>query len=312
MADWPCYRDPNLAMSCLFVCAGLSPALQRTWTLPVLHAGKVNRIGRVEIIASGKPVNTARAARALQAPPTVCCPVGGETGAAWLRHLHLEGGIEVVPVAVSDPMRICATVFEQTGSVITELVEEAACPDENKRREWQAEVVRLAGQASILVLAGNLPPGVPATSYAEIIEACRREDLVTVVDASGPVAAEAVRAGVTLLKMNREEWARTAPLMQEQPARCIVTDGPNEVVWTESGQTRKCRPPNLTARNTTGCGDAFTAGLALAYTRTRNLDQAVRWGIACGSAAAVTEIPGELDPAVAATWEQALGPLGSA
>lgn len=299
-------------MSCLFVCAGLSPALQRTWTLPALHAGKVNRIGRVEITASGKPVNTARAARALKATPTVCCPVGGETGAAWLRHLHLEGGIEVVPVAVSDPMRTCATVFEQTGAVITELVEEAACPVEHERRQWQAKVVELAGPAPILVLAGNLPPGVPATTYADIIEACRREDLITVVDASGPAAAEAIRAGVTLLKMNREEWERTAPLIREPPMRCVITDGPNKIVWTEHGQTRECRPPNLTARNTTGCGDAFTAGLALAFARTRNLDQAVRWGIACGSAAAVTDLPGELDPAVAATWEQDLGTGNSA
>lgn len=299
-------------MTISIVIAGLSPAVQRTWTVPGFAEGRVNRIRDVEVHPSGKPVNTARAARALGAAVTVCCPVGGLPGALWRDMLDAGGGIAVRAVAVAAPTRICATLIDAPTGRVTELVEEAGALSPEELDRWIRETADAAAHADILVLAGNLPPGTPANAYARVVDACRRNGLVTVADTSGPAAAAVVTAGVDILKMNRDEWAATEPLPGARPQRLVITDGPGEIEVREAGRAARLRPPRVDAVNTTGCGDAFTAGMALAWRSSGDLAEAATYGAACGSAAALTRVPGGFDPADAKRLRDRVSPVAPA
>jgi fructose-1-phosphate kinase PfkB-like protein len=49
------------------------------------------------------------------------------------------------------------------------------------------------------------------------------------------------------------------------------------------------RPPNVQARNPVGAGDALLAGIAWVVQKEMPFEEIARWGVACGTAAAVRE-----------------------
>ena len=92
---------------------------------------------------------------------------GGLTGAAARAELKAAGlRDEFVDIAGQSRMTLsvvdgegCATGFWEPGPVVVQ-------------EEWQAARSRcseLIGSASVVVLSGSLPPGVPANAYAQLI-----------------------------------------------------------------------------------------------------------------------------------------------
>ncbi|MCP4416956.1 MAG: carbohydrate kinase family protein [Chloroflexi bacterium] len=64
----------------------------------------------------------------------------------------------------------------------------------------------------------------------------------------------------------------------------ITTDGANEVyVVAEDGSSFSVQPPQVTAKDATGAGDAFRSGLLAGLLSNHELAHAVRWGVAAGA-----------------------------
>jgi fructose-1-phosphate kinase PfkB-like protein len=115
-----------------------------------------------------------------------------------------------------------------------------------------------------------------------------------------------------LAKLNRRELAdtfnrprlrtaevlRQARLLRTRGARmALVTDGPRGGWLVAEGAAWTARPPALAAVNPIGSGDSVTAGFLHAWLETGDPAQALRLGMACGAANALTRTPGEVDRA---------------
>ena len=96
--------------------------------------GEVNRARKVTLSPAGKAVNVAIVLRALGSDPMLTGFLGGETG-AMMRNLLTARGVTEQCVEIPAPTRICTTLMEDGRNTVTELVEEAATPDDS---EWRA------------------------------------------------------------------------------------------------------------------------------------------------------------------------------
>jgi len=146
---------------------------------------------------------------------------------------------------------------------------------------------------------------IPGETVAETVRLGRAHGVPVVVDAGPPRRRpEAVWGGATVLSPNALEAETLVgyPVDDEASARRAARDllarGPQAVVLKRGAQgallctsqeERVIPGYSVDVVDTTGAGDAFTAGLTLAMAEGQALAEAVRWANACG-ALAVTRL----------------------
>lgn len=155
-----------------------------------------------------------------------------------------------------------------------------------------------------LVLSGSLPPGVPDDFYGKIIDAMPKQTRV-VLDVSGEALRHGVQQSVFLLKPNQKELSTLSgrEIKSDQDARdaahqmidrghvqaVMVSLGRGGVMLVTANEEHRINAPTVQIRSKIGAGDSTVAGVVLALHRGETLPDAARFGVACGSAAVMTE-----------------------
>jgi tagatose 6-phosphate kinase len=289
----------------VIVVVGVSPAWQRTLRFDRFQPGEVNRARRVRETASGKGVNVARVAATLGAKVRLVTIAGGHRGRLLTRALRNEK-FDVNALRVAAETRICQTLI--AGDRATELVEEPGGLTRREVAELTALIARQLQPARVLVLTGSVPPGCGEDFYARLIRHARARGIRTLVDAQGGPLRNAAAARPSLVRVNRAELAAAvgAPptastraiesaarrLLDEGVGALVVSAGPGQVLAFAAGARWALSPPRIRPVNPIGSGDAMLAGIACGLWRERPLEQAIRHGIACAAANALTPTPG--------------------
>lgn len=134
-----------------------------------LVPGEVQRAESSREDAGGKGVNVARVVSAAGAPARAVVPVNDHDP---YRLLLDDAEVDVAIVPVAGRVRANLTITDPTGET-TKLNLPGAELSSAEAAALTAGVVAAAENATWLVLAGSLPPGVPATFYADLIAAVR-------------------------------------------------------------------------------------------------------------------------------------------
>jgi 6-phosphofructokinase 2 len=69
----------------------------------------------------------------------------------------------------------------------------------------------------------------------------------------------------------------------------VVSLGSGGAVLTTPGEQLEIRAPTVKIRSKVGAGDSMVAGIVLALSRGRPIEEAVRFGVAAGAAAVMTD-----------------------
>ncbi|MGH2578195.1 MAG: 1-phosphofructokinase family hexose kinase, partial [Actinomycetota bacterium] len=171
-----------------------------------------------------------------------------------------------------------------------------------------------------LVCIGSLPPASPLDAYARLVRLARSRGLRALVDASGAQLAAALEAGPDMTTPNLAEvegmlvGTESLPVDDSSPdvrpraldagseliargARtALVTVGAAGVAVVASSERWWVEAPHVEGRNPIGAGDSLVAGLVGALEQGRDLDEALRTGVAAAAASVETEIAGVVDP----------------
>ena len=248
----------------------------------------------------------ARAARTLGFPARLTGFLAGHTGAlvaqlareegleAWWH--RLEHG-ETRNCLLINHERGDATVINEAGPTLT-------------MREWEAfaqDVEARASQAEAVVLAGSVPPSVPAEAYADLCRALTRRARRVYVDTPGPPLAAVLRDPAGLcLKVNRSELSQALGQSLEEPGRLLallrsligagavlagVTMGAGGAVLATADGAWRAETPKAPLRSSVGSGDSFLAGLAGGHLEGWSTPEVLRLATACGAANAETPYP---------------------
>jgi tagatose 6-phosphate kinase len=277
----------------MILVVGLSPAWQRTLVFERVVAGKVNRAQRVTETASGKGVNVARVIGQLGGEARLLTVAGGERGKLLVESLRAKQ-IPATAARVAAETRICQTLLSTAPT--TELVEEAGKLTRTEVAAVLAKFEREVGRARLVALTGTVPAGCGEDFYARLTRIAVKRGLTVLVDAQRAQLVNAVAEGPFAVKINRDEL-RAADLSVRDLHRqgvkwAIITHGAEAVeVSCPEGRTT-LRPPRVKALNPVGSGDAVLAGMAVGIERGWPVVDAVRLGVACGTANALTPEPG--------------------
>jgi 6-phosphofructokinase 2 len=154
---------------------------------------------------------------------------------------------------------------------------------------------------SFIVASGSLPPGLPENAYALIVEKATAIGAKCIIDTSGP-ALEALKGKKAfLIKPNAGELCKLLNIQRlekdEVPAtaRRIIEDGYATLIavsmaekgaWLVSaGEAFFCAPPPVKKQSTVGAGDSMVAGMVYMFQHEASLEDTLKFGVACGTAA---------------------------
>ena len=305
----------------------VNPSLDRTVELAgALARGGVQRATAAHQESGGKGVNVCRALTASNVASTALLP--GDSGDPVLAGLR-AAGVPFRSVPIGTPLRSNITLTEPDGTT-TKINEPGPVLDATELQALLEMVVSECSGATWLVLAGSLPPGVPTTFYATVIEAVRARYPVNspliAVDSSGAPLLDTLAAGAKpdLLKPNGEELAELSgiadgdaleadPTLAAAAATALVNVGVGTVLATlgargallvTAGEAWEASHPPVAARSTVGAGDSALAGYLLAHTNGAAPEGCLRQAVAHGSAAAA--LPGSTVPALHQTTPDAV------
>jgi tagatose 6-phosphate kinase len=245
-------------------------ALDVTYHVERFAHGDTTRVGEVARRAGGKGVNVARVLHELGHDVAVTGMVGGFTGKAARAELK-EVGLRDELVEIQGQSRLTLVVVDREGSA-TGFWEPGP---EVATQEWEAtwsRCLELLASASVVVLSGSLPAGVPADAYGQVIAAAADAGVPALLDAEGEALALGARAGPAVVKVNVSELASaTGERDVEAGARAlrsagvrtvVITDGPAGLTCFADDGVLHAVAPEILGGNPTGAGDAVSAALA--------------------------------------------------
>ncbi|MER2133738.1 MAG: hexose kinase [Arthrobacter sp.] len=304
-----------------------NPSLDRTVELSgVLVRGAVQRAAGVHEEPGGKGVNVCRALAASGVPSVAVLP--GDNADPVMQALR-STGIAHRNLPIGSALRANLTLTEPDGTTT-----KVNLPGPELSAAVQEGLLALAVDAcggegaepaSWLVLAGSLPPGVPADYYAVVAHTLRERFAAAApllaIDSSGPPLLGALLhdAMPDLLKPNGEELAEVTgiasgdaleadPALAAGAAMTLIERGVGAVLATlgargallvtADGAWLATRPP-VTPKSTVGAGDSSLAGYLLAQTEGRSPPECLRQAVAHGAAAA--SLPGTTVPSLEQT-----------
>jgi len=274
----------------------LNPALDVELTVPELRFDTVLRSGGSRVDPGGKGFNVSRALKALGVESIALGLVGGRAGEQLVEELAAQG-ITGRFVRVAGETRTNFSVVDRAHAHSFKVNQPGPTASPQEQAALLAEIERLAAPGDWWVLSGSLPPGVPATFYAEIIRLVQAVRGRAARDSSGEALRLGCAAGPALIKPNLEEarelLRRTELSLAERPEihalgarRVLVSMGEAGAVLSDGRKTWLAESPRVQARNPIGAGDALIAGAIWALSRGEPPDAALAWGVACGAAAA--------------------------
>lgn len=249
----------------------------------------------------GGGINVARAATRLGTGSRAVFPAGGPTGDALCQQVEDEG-VTVERIDTGAETRQNVSVTETTTDRQFRFVLPGAPLRGDELDRCLGAVEDAASPDGLVVASGSIPPGVDEDVYARLIGAC--PDVRVVVDTSGPALRHAIDAGAWLVKPNLRELAELVGKELDgdpeviQAARSLLGGGTQAVVVSlgaggamlvTSDDEHHVRSPTVPVRSRVGAGDSSVAGIVVGVLRGDDLHTAVRYGVAAGAAAVMTE-----------------------
>ncbi len=274
-----------------------SPSLDYALEVDGLEPG-VHIARRADLRPGGKGVNVALVAKALGAEAAALGFTAGFTGREIVRALK-EAGLRTDFLPAKGRCRINVKLLAgQETQVNAPGVEIGPAQVEKLTRKLSA-----AGKGDFAVLAGAVPPKLGDGVYAEILKAGRGAEFA--VDARKGLLQKTLPHHPFLVKPNDEELSELlgrplsgeaelwegAEQVQRKGARNVAVSlgGRGAMLLTEGGERWFAAPPAGRVVNTVGAGDSLVAGFLVGWQRTKDFAEALRLGVAAGSATAFRE-----------------------
>lgn len=290
-------------MGPLIVTLTANPAIDRTITVDRLAFEDRAYITSSCETVGGRGINASWVIHLFGGQTLAVVTSGGAAGAKLEQFLYGVGyPVEVVPIR--NETRTNLTITDKHG-LTANLNETGPAIDEQELAQLEKVVRKRLEGASWLMLCGSLPPGVPAGFYARLIEIARNQKVKTLLDADGEALREGIEAKPTVVTPNQQEAERllnkalltrsqfleAAERIRAMGAESVALSlGSRGAVGMFDGRLIEVLPPRVDAVCPIGAGDAMAAALVWAMVKTGDYEDALRWGVAAGTASA--RLPG--------------------
>ncbi len=280
----------------------LNPCIDKSSTVEKLKPESKLRCSEVVNEPGGGGINVSKALQKLDTSTVALFPAGGHNGNMLCSLLKEEN---ILFHAVD------TKVETRENWIVHETSTNAQYRFTFPGREVQEETIKTlvdqirAFAPTYVVASGSLPPGLPDYFYGLIVKNAAAVGARCIVDTSGPALQAMKGKKAYMIKPNIGELCKMLQIdwldKEDVPdaAQQAIYDGFAEVIvvslgpdgaWLVSSDKRYfVEAPKVEKRSTVGAGDSMVAGITYSLQKGWALRDAIRFGVACGSAATMNQ-----------------------
>lgn len=285
-------------MTAPIITVTLNPAIDLTITLDSLKKGEVQRAKAARSDVGGKGINVA-GCLADWGSPVIATGILGRANQPAFTDFFSAKGITDRFITAPGETRTNIKIIDGAGGDTTDINLPGLTVTEDLLEQVIDVLTQIVAAGSIVVLAGSLPNGLPATTWATLTGFLNQAKARVVLDTSGPPLAAALEAARDALpyaiKPNRSEleaWAGhrlpttpdlvdTARTLIDRGVKMVVVSlGSEGALFVTAEQAITGRLPPVAAMSTVGAGDAMVAGLVSALSDHLTTDALARRAVA--------------------------------
>lgn len=283
----------------------LNPAIDYVVRLEHVEPGAVNRMESSDTFAGGKGINVSRILKRLGYASTATGFVGGFTGEFIKKSLETEKiGTQFVQVDQDTRINVKLKADQETeinglGPVVTD----------EQLRDLETLLSNVL-EGDLVVFAGSAPASLGNQVYNRLIPLVKQAGAEVVCDFEGETLIDSLAHQPLLVKPNNHElgaiFGVTLDTREDivRYAQEILVKGAKNVIVSMAGDgallvtpeaTYFAKPIKGSVKNSVGAGDSMVAGFTGEYTKSHNLLEALKWGVACGTATAFSDDLASMD-----------------
>jgi tagatose 6-phosphate kinase len=286
----------------MILCVNPNAAIDKTVIVPAFRLNAIHRPEQVLAFPGGKGCNVARALKLLGESPVVTGWIGGTAGQFIEAGLQAEG-IQTDFIHTAFESRTCLSILDPQHNTLTELYEKGDPVPIEKVDEFKQRFAAIVKQYAAVTFSGSLPPGVPLDFYRQMIAIVREADVTAILDSSGEALRLGIQAQPTLVKPNEKEFGDLAgkqltdridfaqaagEFAERYQTLVVISLGADGAIAANRHDVWHVRPPQLTIKSAVGSGDSTVAGITYGLTHGFTFEDAIRYGVAAGTANALT------------------------
>lgn len=253
--------------------------------------------------AGGKGVNISRALTVYGVQNKAIVLVGSENADAFLTAINREG-IDSISLQVQGRIRENITLHQEGKKETRVSFPGFQAPLEILERVEKL-VLDLAGELpTVLTLTGRLPEGILMKDVKSMLSRFHERGIRTVIDSRSFTLADLIEVKPYLIKPNEEEivtymhrevnsisdaLSAATELHESGIANVMISMGAKGAVLVSEEGEFTASAPDITPVSTIGAGDSSIAGYLAALSRGERAQTCLRYAVAFGSAACLTE-----------------------
>lgn len=281
----------------------MNPAIDVNTSVDNFVAERKLRCGNPSREPGGGGINVSRAIRKLGGESIALYTCGGLTGQMFQDLVDNEG-LNHKPIPIKDGTRENIIVYEESSTLQYRLCMPGPIMTDDELKSSLDQIIALDPRPDLLVASGSLPPGAPKNFYAQVARVAKQLGSKIIVDTQGEPFKLALEEGLFLVKPNIRELNQLAEHLIEDEkqiedmAEKIVRNNWSEIVVVSLGaagalmvtkeESRYIRPPAVPIKSKVGAGDSMVAGIVLALSQGKTIQDAAFFGVAAGTAAVMT------------------------
>ena len=286
----------------------LNPAIDKTLIVEDFSVNDINRVRQVNIDAGGKGINASKVIRFLGEETAALGFVGGTAGRDLVSMLDAKG-ISHDFIWISGQTRINTKIVDVKNNTCTDVNEPGPYVAPEDIKALKSKVREYASKSGIMIFSGNTQESIPETIYRDIMGDIKPSGVKVVLDSSGRLLREGLKAVPWLVKPNVAEFEEAAGVSLGSldeirfESRKInglgveyvcVSMGHKGLLLVTGEAEVLAVPPPVRAESTVGAGDAVVGSLAVSLIRGEGPSEALRR--ACAISAASVTLPGTSVP----------------
>ncbi len=276
----------------------LNPLLERRLFFHSVQLGKNNRCIDEKYAAGGKGINVSRQLNFLGVQNSALTFLGGNNGKI-LRSILAEEKINFSIQSIKSETRIADIIIENDTKRITTFFGFNSKISSEEVNEFKNKLERMIQNCSIVVFSGSSPCAETNSVFKYGIELANKYDKISILDTYGEHLNDCLNASPTVVHNNVSEVEESLSIKLHSDEEKInylknlyakgiklgfLTDGANYFFASKFDFIYKISFPLVDSIDSTGSGDAFTAGIAYGMENSLVFDDFVKIATSLGIA----------------------------
>lgn len=276
----------------------LNPLLERRLFFTSVELGKGHRCIDEKYTAGGKGINVSRQLNFLGIKNSALTFLGGNYGKI-LRSILTDEKIDFSIQSTKSETRLADIIIEKETRRLTTFFGQNSTITKEEADEFKHKLDRMIQNCSIVVFSGSSPCSAADDIFPYGIELANKYDKISILDTYGSHLNECLKAAPTVVHNNISEVEKSLSIKLNSEKDIIdylhklysigiklsfLTDGPNQFYAAKFDFFYKIYIPTIDVIDSTGSGDAFTAGIAYGLEKSLVFDEFVKLATALGIA----------------------------